>query len=202
MTASAATLTLRDALVGRSSRTRTVAVVIGGAALIAACAQISIPLGFTPVPITGQTFAVLLVGAGLGTSAGTASTLLYVVAGIAGAPVYAHQEHGWHVFAGSNGGYLVGFVVAAALTGFLAERRWDRRFSSSIGALLTGNVVIYLFGVTWLQHHLNISYAKALEYGLYPFVPGDTIKLYLAAGALPIAWKLAGRRAPDDRPGV
>jgi len=190
----AGTLTLRDAFVGRSSSARTLAVIVGGAGLIAACAQISIPLGFTPVPVTGQTFAVLLVGAGLGSAAGTASTLLYVALGALGLPIYAHHAHGWSVVTSSTGGYLVGFIVAAAVTGTLAERRWDRRFSSSLGAMLTGNIVIEACGAAWLAHHLHWSMAKSLELGVYPFVPGDVLKMYLAAAALPTAWKLAGRR--------
>lgn len=189
----ATTLTLRHAIVGRGSITRTLATVLAGSTLIACCAQISIPLGFTPVPLTGQTFAVLLVGASLGSIAGTASTLLYVAAGVLGAPVFADHAHGWHVLNSASGGYLLGFIAAAALTGALAERRWDRRFSSSLGALLTGNLVIYAFGVTWLAHDLHVNTAKALEYGLYPFVPGDLIKLYLAAALLPTAWRFTGR---------
>jgi biotin transport system substrate-specific component len=189
----ATTLTLRDAVIGRTSFARTLAVVVAGAALIACCAQISIPLGFTPVPLTGQTFAVLLVGASLGATAGAASALLYVAAGAVGAPVYAGHAHGWHVLSSATGGYLVGFVAAAALTGALAERQWDRRFSSSLGALLTGNVIIYAFGVAWLTHELHGNTAKALEYGLYPFVPGDLIKLYLTALVLPTAWHYASR---------
>jgi biotin transport system substrate-specific component len=167
--------------------------VISGAGFVAACAQISIHLGFTPVPITGQTFAALLVGASLGWSRGTASLLLYLWLGVAGAPIYAGHMHGWNVFVGSDGGYLVGFVVAAALTGRLAERGWDRRVSSSVSAMLSGNVVVYVFGLLWLHHHLHVNWAKTLEYGLYPFVPGDVIKLYLAAAALPTAWKLVNR---------
>lgn len=186
-------MTLGDLLVRRNSLTRTVALVVVGASLIALCAQISIPLGFTPVPLTGQTFAVLIVGAGLGTAAGTASAALYVVAGALGAPVYADHAHGWHVLSSASGGYLVGFIAAAAVTGALAERRWDRHFSTSLSALLTGNVVIYLFGVPWLAHSLHVSVAKALELGLYPFVPGDLIKLYLAGALLPVAWRLLGR---------
>lgn len=188
------TLTLRDALIDRPSITRTAAAVLAGAALIAACAQISIPLGFTPVPLTGQTFAVLLVGAGLGSLAGTASTLLYVTAGALGAPVYAGHAHGWHTLSAPSGGYLIGFVAAAALTGKLAEHGWDRRFSSSLGALLTGNLVIYACGVTWLNHSLHLTATTALQDGLYPFIPGDLIKLYLAAALLPTAWRYVGSR--------
>ena len=171
---------------------RTVAAVLAGAAVIAACAQVSIPLGFTPVPLTGQTFAVLLVGAALGSLAGTASALIYVAAGALGAPIYAGHTQGWHVLNSATGGYLVGFIAAAAVTGALAERRWDRRFSSSLGALLTGNVIIYTCGVAWLARSLHVDTAKALEYGLYPFVAGDLIKLYLAAAVLPTAWRLVG----------
>lgn len=190
---SAAALTLGDVLAGRS-RLRTLVAIVAGAGVIAACAQVSIPLGFTPVPLTGQTFAVLLVGASLGSLAGTASTLLYVAAGALGAPIYADHAHGWHAVSSASGGYLLGFIAAAALTGALAERHWDRRFSSSLGALLSGNLVIYAFGVGWLAYDLNVSIAKALELGLYPFVPGDLIKLYLAAAVLPSAWRVVRRR--------
>ena len=86
-----------------------------------------------------------------------------------------------------------GFQEVTIVTGYLAERRWDRRFSSAVGAMLTGNVVIYLFGLPWLAVVLNTNLEKTLEYGLYPFVPGDTFKLYLAAAALPGAWRLIGR---------
>jgi biotin transport system substrate-specific component len=168
--------------------------VLAGTALVAGAAQISISLPFTPVPITGQTFAVLLVGATLGTVRGASSLLLYLWLGVAGAPIYADHEHGWSAVTSANGGYLVGFVLAAALTGFLAERRWDRRLSSSIGLMLTGNVVIYLVGLPWLAIVLDTDLEKTLELGLYPFIPGDTFKLYVAAAALPVAWRLTGRR--------
>jgi biotin transport system substrate-specific component len=169
--------------------------VVAGTALVAGAAQISVSLPFTPVPITGQTFAVLLVGAALGTVRGCASLLLYLAVGIAGAPVYADHAHGWAVVTSASGGYLVGFVLAAAATGFLAEHRWDRRFSSSISLMLTGSVIIYLVGLTWLAVVLNTGLEKTLELGLYPFVPGDVFKLYLAAALLPTAWKVT--RRPD-----
>jgi biotin transport system substrate-specific component len=191
MTPNAATLRL--AVLPRIGFVADVLLVALGAALIAASAQVSIPLPFTPVPVTGQTFAVLLVGASLGTVRGGSSALLYVLVGIAGAPVYADGAHGWNVITGASGGYLVGFVLAAALTGRLAEQRWDRRFSSAIGAMLTTNLVIYLIGLPWLAIVLDTGLEKTLEYGLYPFIPGDTLKLYLAAALLPAAWRLVGR---------
>jgi biotin transport system substrate-specific component len=191
--------TLRFAVIPRGGLLTDALLVAGGAAFVAVAAQISIHLGFTPVPITAQTFAVVLVGASLGSVRGAASLLLYLLVGIAGIPVYAGHRHGWSVFSGSTGGYIVGFVAAAMITGYLAERLWDRRFSTSIGAMLTGNVVIYVFGLLWLHHYLAVSWNKAFEYGLYPFVPGDVVKLYLAAAALPAAWKLvaAAKRRTD-----
>lgn len=153
----------------------------------------SIPLPFTPVPITGQTFAVVLVGASLGTLRGGASGLLYVLAGLAGAPFYAHGAHGLSQLTGATGGYLVGFPLAAALTGALAEYGWDRRFSSAVGSMLTGNLIIYLVGLPWLAATLQTGLEKTLELGLYPFVPGDMLKVYLAAALLPAAWRLSGR---------
>jgi biotin transport system substrate-specific component len=190
MTATA--ITIGDAVTTRFRWAHKAVLIVGGAALIAICAQISIHLGFTPVPITGQTFAVLVVGGTLGTLAGTASTALYVVAGAVGAPVYANHSHGWHILNSASGGYLVGFVAAAAATGYLSSRKWDRRFSSNLGALLTGNIVIYACGVLWLAHDLHLNAETALTDGLYPFVPGDLIKLYLAAAILPSSWRFLG----------
>ena len=185
--------TLRLAVFPHANLITDALLVLAGTALVAAAAQISVELPFTPVPITGQTFAVLLVGASLGCVLGTASAMLSSWLGVAGAPIYAHHDSGWSVITSASGGYIVGFVLAAALTGFLAERRWDRRLSSSIGLMLTGNLVIYLVGLPWLAIVLNTNLEKTLEYGLYPFIPGDTFKLYLAAAALPGAWKLVGR---------
>ena len=185
--------TLRLAAFPRAGLLADVLLISLGAGLIAASAQLSIPLPFTPVPITGQTFSILLVGASLGTVRGGASGLLYVALGIAGAPVYADGAHGWTVITGASGGYLIGFPVAAALTGWLAEKRWDRRFSSAIGAMLTGNVVLYLFGLPWLAVVLDADLERTLALGLYPFIPGDTLKLYLAAALLPAAWRVVRR---------
>ena len=185
--------TLRLAVLPRAGVLTDVLLVAGGAAFVALAAQVSIKLGFTPVPLTGQTFAVLVVGSVLGSVRGALSLLLYLVVGVAGVPVYAEHRHGWSVFSGATGGYIVGFVVAAMLTGWLAERNWDKRFSSSISAMLTGSVVIYICGVTWLHHFLGVSWSTTLNDGLYPFVPGDMLKVYLAAAALPIAWRLVDR---------
>lgn len=185
--------TLRVAVFPRAGALADAVVVLGGTALVALAAQLEIHLGFTPVPITGQTFAVLLVGASLGALRGTVSLALYFAAGIVGAPVYSGGEEGWEIVSGATGGYLVGFVVAAAVTGWLAELRWDRRFSSALSAMLIGSVIIYAFGLPWLAHVADLGWQKTFENGLYPFVVGDLAKLWLAAALLPATWRLVER---------
>jgi biotin transport system substrate-specific component len=185
--------TLRLAVFPRAGLLVDALLVVAGAGLVALCAQIEIPLGFTPVPISGQTFAVLLVGASLGPLLGAASLLLYFCVGLIGAPVYSGGDGGWEIVHGATGGYLVGFIAAAVLTGWLAQRRWDRRFNSAVAAMLSGSVVIYLFGLPWLAKEIGTGVEGTLEAGLYPFVVGDLIKLYLAGMLLPGAWKLVER---------
>jgi biotin transport system substrate-specific component len=186
--------TLRWAAFPRAGLLADAGLVAVGAALIALAAQVSIPLPFTPVPVTGQTFAVLLVGSSLGLVRGGASGSLYLLVGLTGVPIYADGTGGWDVVTGATGGYLIAFPIAAALAGWLAERRWDRRFSSAVGAMLTGNVLIYALGLPWLAVVLDTGLERTLELGFYPFVVGDMVKLYLAAALLPTAWRLVGAR--------
>ncbi len=175
-------------------RLATATLVLGFTLLTAACAQIRIPLDFTPVPITGQTFAVLLSGAVLGSRAGAASQLLYFALGAVGLPFYAGGSGGWETATGATAGYLAGFVVATFVVGRLAENRQDRRFATSLGTFLTGNLTIYVFGVAWLAYSQSWDLVTAVERGMAPFIIGDTIKILLAAGAMPVAWKLVGER--------
>jgi biotin transport system substrate-specific component len=172
-----------------SHRVTTLVLVTSFALLTAAAAQIRIPLPFTPVPITGQTFAVLLSGAVLGSTAGAASQALYFLMGL-GLPFYAGGASGWSYATGATGGFLVGFVVAAWVVGNLAERRQDRAIATAIPAFLTGTVVIYLLGVPWLANVLGISWTRAVELGAAPFILGDLAKLAIAGALLPAAWKL------------
>ncbi len=185
--------TLRVAVFPRSGLLTDALLVLGGAAFVGLMAQLSYKLHFTPVPLTGQTFAVLLVGAAYGPALGAASMVAYALLGIVGVPLYADHTHGWSTFTGNSGGYIVGFVLAAAVTGWLSERGWDKKFSSSIASMLTGSVIIYLCGAIWLHHELHASWETTLVDGVYPFVPGDMVKLYLAAAALPGAWSLVRR---------
>lgn len=170
---------------------RRVALVIGFAFLTALFAQWTIPLPWTPVPITGQTFAVLLAGAALGARDGAASQGLYVLLGMIGLPFYAgtgSQDSGWDVATGATGGYLFGFIVAAALIGALAERRQDRNILTSFAAMAAGTVIIYVFGATWLAHVANMSAASAVEAGVAPFLIGDAFKMTAAAALVPATW--------------
>jgi biotin transport system substrate-specific component len=205
----AAPRTLADTLPGLSSdRTaraiRDVLLVVGFACLTAVFAQIRFSLSFTPVPITGQTFAVLLSGAALGWQRGLLSQTVYWVAGIF-MPVawYADDQTGtsitagWDAATGVTAGYLAGFVVAAAAVGYLAERGQDRDIATSIPAMLAGTAIIYSFGVLWVAYKLSIPVAtgdtNAIGLGLTPFLIGDAIKLVLAGIVTPVAWLAADR---------
>jgi biotin transport system substrate-specific component len=167
-----------------------VALVVGFALLTALSAQIIIPLPFTPVPITGQTFAVLLSGAVLGSTLGPASQILYFLLGAIGLPFYAGGERGWTTAFGATGGYLIGFAVAAWIVGRLAELRQDRSVITAIPAFLAGNVIIHLFGVPWLAYRLGVSWPEAVQLGTVPFIIGDLVKVVVAGLLLPGSWKL------------
>jgi biotin transport system substrate-specific component len=185
--------TLRLAFFPRSNLVTDVALVLAGTGFVALAAQVSFDIPGTPVPITGQTFAVVLVGASLGALLGLASLGLYLFVGALGAPIYAEGQHGWDVLTGPTGGYIVGFVLAAIVTGWLAQQRWDRRFSSAVAAMLTGNVLVYAVGLPWLAIDQDLGFTDTMTAGLAPFIPGDLLKLYLAAALLPGAWRLVAR---------
>lgn len=172
-----------------------VALVVAGSALMALLAQLEVKLPFTPVPVTGQTLGVLLVGGALGSVLAGAALLLYLAWGAIGLPVYAGGESGIEYlgFGTPSAGYLWGMVIAAVLIGWLAEKRWDRGVGSAIGAFLLGEIVIFTIGVGWLANSIGVPVEKALELGLYPFVVGDILKVLLAAGAFPLLWRLLKR---------
>ncbi len=186
--------TLADTIPGEA--VRDAVLIVGFALLTAAAAQISISIGTTPVPITGQTFAVLLAGGTLGASRGAASQLLYVALGAIGLPFYADGGGGWDTATGATAGYLVGFVVAAALVGWLAERGQDRRVSTAIPAFIAGHYAIYVLGAVWLGHDLDLPFtapagtASAMSVGVAPFLVGDVAKAVLAGVLLPAAWRV------------
>ncbi len=183
---------LPQRLTRASSITQDVVLVGGFALLTALAAQIEIPLGFTPVPLTGQTFAVLLAGAVLGMRRGALSQLAYWFAGLTGLPFYSGGAGGWKTGTGATLGYLVGFIVAAGAIGYLAEKKQDRNFVTSLPAMLLGSTIIYAFGATWLAHSINVPLANgetnAISLGVAPFLIGDLLKALIAAGLTSTVW--------------
>ncbi|SKA79449.1 biotin transport system substrate-specific component [Agreia bicolorata] len=189
---------LADRLLARS-RVTDVALVMVGAFVVAALAQVEIPLW--PVPVTGQTLAVLLVGTALGAARGASAIVVYTLAGLAGAPVFAGFTGGLLALTKPSFGFVLGFIAAAALVGWLAERRWDRKPFSALVALLAGTVVPFAFGLPWLAVSLAAlglpsDLNAVLVAGVYPFIIGGVVKWLIAAALLPLAWKLLNVRKP------
>jgi biotin transport system substrate-specific component len=179
-----------------STRVRHVVLIVAGALFVALTAQVVIPT--VPVPFTGQTFGVLIVGAALGFRRGALALLLYLALGAIGLPVYAEGDSGTSQLIGATGGYLIGFVVAAAVVGRLAELGWDRHIGGSLAAMAIGTAIIYAIGVPWLKAVTGITWEAAVAGGMTKFLIWDAAKLAIAAGIFPVAWWLIGRR-PEDR---
>ena len=175
------------------SLARDVGLVVGVALLTAVMAQIRLPLPFSPVPVTGSTFAVLLGAAALGPLRGSLAQALYWTVGLAGVPVFTGFEGGWQAATGVTGGYLFGFIVASVVVGHLARRGVDRKPLGMAAAFVAGSLVIYAFGVPWLAYVTGMSLAQALWQGAAVFVAGDALKAVLAGVTLPGAWRLANR---------
>lgn len=195
----AATPLVRPTLIDRVV-TRTwvsdIALVVAGTALVAVLAQVAIPLW--PVPVTGQTLAVLLVGAGLGAARGAASLSLYALLGAVGLPIYSDASSGWSVLLGPTGGYIIGFIASAAIVGWAAERSWDRGWYKPIITFIGGSLVVFAFGLPWLavslgQLGLPNDLQSVLIAGFYPFIIGGLIKAAIAAALLPALWAAAER---------
>lgn len=175
-----------------------IALMVGFAVLTALAAQIRFQIPGTPVPVTGQTFAVLLAGASLGSRAGAGSQLIYWIVGAIGLPVFAQANGGWEAATGATAGYFVGFMAAAWVVGALAERGRDRSVRTAIPAFLVGNLTIYAFGVPWLMYSVDsiTTIGAALAAGFIPFIVFDAVKIVLAGVSLPAAWRLT--KQPDD----
>jgi len=193
-------LTLADVALPRAGTLMNLLLIVGASLVTALAAQIAMPVPWSPVPITGQTWAVLLSGAVLGARRAFLAQALYLAEGVAGLPVFAGFSAGAAVLAGPTAGYLIAFPFAAAVTGALAERGWDRRFLTMVAAMLLGSLVIFALGLANLSRFL--PGAQLLGAGLLPFIPGDIVKSSLAALVFPSVWR-AVRRSPDagnDRP--
>ncbi|HXN03498.1 MAG TPA: biotin transporter BioY [Candidatus Acidoferrum sp.] len=186
MRPASATTTLARHWIPERSFLSDLGLVVGFSLFTGLMAHVAIPLPFTPVPITGQTFAVLLCGALLGARLGTASMLLYVTEGIVGLPVFAAAANA------ATYGYLAGFVAAAFVVGWFADFGWTRDLPRTVLAMIAGEAAIYFFGLLWLAHFVPES--KVLDFGLYPFLIGDAIKLAAAAIVVPAGWRLSRAR--------
>ncbi len=195
-------LTLADFLVPISvgerlnARVRHILLIATGALFIYLTARFAIPRD--PIPWTGQTFGILVVGGALGARRGFAAIALYVLLGLIGLPFFAEGKGGTAVILGPSGGYLIGFLLAGTLVGRLAELGWDRRIGGAIAMMLIGTFVIYAIGLPWLSYSRHLSMADTIASGLTPFIAWDAVKLLIAAGIFPVTWWLIGRR-PDDR---
>ena len=173
--------------------TRSVGLVFGFSLLMALAAQIFIPIG--PVPITAQTFVVLLTGALLGSRLGAMTMIVYLIEGASGLPFFYGGSGGFGHLLGPTGGYLVAFPAAAFITGAFAEHDWDRRFVTAVAAMAIGSIVIMLSGWTWFALVTNTPMSVAFQLTVLKFIPGDIIKIILAAAALPAGWALLKRKA-------
>lgn len=190
-------LVLADLVAG--TRTRDALLVGGGVLLTALLAQLSVPVPGSPVPITGQTLAVVLVAAGLGPVRGVAVQVVYILAALAGLPFYSETSGGYDVVVGATGGYVLGFVPAAFLIGLAARHGADRDPRKALPLFIAGQAVVFAVGVPWLAVSADLTAAQALDLGFYPFVLGGLVKAALAAALLPTAWRLARRIDDQDR---
>lgn len=190
---SISTGSLRAAVFPRSSALTHATFIVGGTLFIAALAQIAIPVPGSPVPVTGQTLAVYLIGTTYGARLGFATFATYLLAGIAGAPVFAAStgatNHGLARITGATGGYLIGMLVASLVLGALADRKADQKFKTSFPALTLGSAIVFAFGLTWLKYSLDLSWAKTISAGLTPFIFGEILKIAITATSLPLIWR-------------
>ncbi|CAN2220068.1 BioY Uncharacterized conserved protein [Candidatus Nanopelagicaceae bacterium] len=188
---------LRATVFPRSTALTEALFVVGGIGFISLLAQISLPVPGSPVPVTGQTLAVLLIGTTYGARLGFITFASYLLAGVAGAPIFAPSatstNHGIDRLVGATGGYLVGMLVASLLLGYLADRKADQKFRTSFPALLLGDLVIFTFGLAWLHASLDMTWAATIKAGLTPFILGEALKIAITATSLPLVWRKISR---------
>ena len=192
---SISTGSLRATVFPRSTALTHAGFIVGGTLFIAALAQIAIPVPGSPVPVTGQTLAVYLIGTTYGARLGFATFSTYLLAGIAGAPVFAPAAtQGLARLTGATGGYLIGMLVATLILGALADRKADQKFKTSFPALISGSVIVFTFGLTWLHASLDLTWAQTITKGLTPFIFGEVIKIAITATSLPLIWRRISKK--------
>jgi len=188
------TATLHSAFISRSTATTKIALVVGGVAFLALMAQISVPVPGSPVPVTGQTLGALLLGSAYGATLGFTTFASYLIIGFIGAPIFASGTHGFAHFTGATGGYLFGMLLASAITGYLAGRKWDQKIATVIPTMLIGEVVIYAAGLFWLHHSIHATWGTTFKFGFRPFILGEVIKIAIASTAMPTLWRFVPKR--------
>jgi len=190
---SISTGSLRATVFPRSTALIHATFIVGGTLFIAALAQIAVPVPGSPVPVTGQTLAVYLIGTTYGARLGFATFATYLLAGVAGAPVFAAAtgatSHGIARLTGATGGYLIGMLVATVVLGALADRKADQKFKTSFPALTLGSAIVFAFGLIWLKTSLDLSWAATISAGLTPFIFGELLKIAITATSLPLIWR-------------
>ena len=186
--------TLRQAIVTRSTLLTQNGFILGGTLFLGLMAQIAIPVPGSPVPVTGQTLAVLLLGAAYGANLGLATLAFYILMGVVGAPIFSSGHHGLTWLTGPTGGYLVGMAVASVVVGALAGRKWDQKIATVIPTMIIGEIIVFGFGLTWLQHATAMTWSMTFSKGLSPFVLGEIIKIGISSTALPTVWRFVAKR--------
>jgi biotin transport system substrate-specific component len=185
---------LRSSLIPRSTALSNAVLIVGGVLGLAALAQIAIPVPGSPVPVTGQTLGVLILGTAYGSTLGSTTFALYILAGIAGAPVFANSGHGLDRIAGATGGYLIGMLLATFLLGQLARFRLDQNFLTALPSMLVGTIITFSFGLVWLHQYTGQSWSWTIEKGLTPFIVGEILKIAIAGTSLPAIWRVVNRK--------
>ena len=185
---------LRAQVFPRSSALTNATLVAGGTIALAALAQIAIPIPGSPVPVTGQTLGVLLIGTTYGAGLGLTTFATYLLAGIAGAPVFAGASYGIEKITGATGGYLFGMMVSTYLLGLLANRRLDQRFLTALPSMLLGTLTTFTFGLLWLAHFTRKDWAWTINAGLTPFIFGEILKIVIAGTSMPLLWRFVNNR--------
>lgn len=185
---------LRSSLIPRSTALSNAVLVVSGVLGLAALAQIAIPVPGSPVPVTGQTLGVLILGTTYGSTLGVTTFAMYILAGIAGAPVFANSGHGLDRIVGATGGYLIGMLVATFVLGQLARFRLDQKFSTALPSMLIGTVITFSFGLIWLYQYTGQSWSWTVNAGLTPFILGEVLKIAIAGTSLPAIWRIVNRK--------
>jgi biotin transport system substrate-specific component len=185
---------LRSSLIPRSTALSNAVLVVSGVLGLAALAQIAIPVPGSPVPVTGQTLGVLILGTTYGSTLGVTTFAMYILAGIAGAPVFANSGHGLERIVGATGGYLIGMLVATFVLGQLARFRLDQKFVTALPSMLIGTVITFSFGLVWLYQYTGQSWSWTVNAGLTPFIVGEVLKIAIAGTSLPAIWRVVNRK--------